>query len=231
MRKRILIVDGDRNFAKTLKYDLTESEYIIKKIFFGKECMAELRANDYDLVILDLELPDKSGLALCQSIRKESTIPIIVISAKDTDLDIILSLESGADDYLIKPFNILELKARIEAIFRRMGYSDNAAMEEEYHIGEFTINPIGRTIEIKGQEINLTGKEFDLFYILIKNAGQVFSREELLDIVWGEDHYGDGRTIDVHIRRIRRKLGRVTDESTYILTQWGVGYYFDPLRA
>jgi len=228
MGKRVLVVDGDKDFVKGLAYHLNQVGYTIFALYEGRNAVKELGNQHYDLILLELDLPDVNGLDLCKEIRKEYTVPIIILSKKSALMDQIVSLESGADDYLVKPFNIEELKVRIKVIFRRIEYSDGSKLEENLEIGDFKINTIGRTIEIHNKEINLTGKEFDLFYVLITNPGKVFTREELLELVWGEDYFGDGRTIDVHIRRIRKKLLEVVDEDIYILTKWGVGYYFEP---
>lgn len=228
MGKRILVVDGNKEFVKGLAYDLNQDGYNVFALYEGKNAVKELGNQYYNLVLLDLELPDLSGLELCQDIRKKYTVPIIILSEKSNLMDQIVAMESGADDYLVKPFNVQELRTRIKAIFRRIEYSDGSKLEENLEIGDFTINTIGRTIEINSHEINLTGKEFDLFYVLITNPGKVFTREDLLRMVWGEDYFGDGRTIDVHIRRIRKKLLEAIDEDRYIQTKWGVGYYFEP---
>lgn len=223
----ILIVDNDESFVKGLKYSLEQDEYLIETQYYGKNIIEKINKKDYDLILLDLVLPDVNGMNLCQSIRKDSQIPIIIITEKDEDINKILALEYGADDYLVKPFNILELKARIKAILRRINHRSTSLNNEIVKIGEFEINTLGRKINIKDREINLTGKEFDLFYVLISNPGKVLKREELLELVWGYAYYGDLRTVDVHIRRIRQKVERDSSNVKYILTKWGVGYYFN----
>lgn len=228
--KKVLIVDGDIGFTRSLSTELEKRNYSCKVLDEGIRVLEELE-KEYELILLDLKLPDIDGVVLCREIRKRSEIPIIVITEKQEVINKVLALDSGADDYMVKPINNLELIARINALFRRIDLAVTLDSDETVEIGDFTINKIGRTIVLNGQEINLTGKEFDLFYVLIKNAGTVFSREELLELVWGEDYYGDGRTIDVHIRRIRRKLSRVKKDQVYILTKWGVGYYFNPLEG
>ena len=227
MGTNILIVDNDESFVKGLKYSLEQDEYIIETQSHGKNIIEKINKKDYDLILLDLVLPDVNGMNLCQSIRKDSQIPIIIITEKDEDINKILALEYGADDYLVKPFNILELKARIKAILRRINHRNTSLNNEIVKIGEFEINTLGRKINIKDREINLTGKEFDLFYVLISNAGKVLKREELLELVWGYAYYGDLRTVDVHIRRIREKVEKDSSNVKYILTKWGVGYYFN----
>ncbi len=226
--KNILVVDKDRQFVKGLAYDLSQEGYKISALYDEGMALQEIDRGLYDLILLDIDTPDKNGLDICQEIREESSVPLIILSKRDNIMDQILALEYGADDYLVKPFYSQELKTRIKALFRRINLSDKNLQDENLEIGDFKINTIGRTIQIKGEEINLTGKEFDLFYILITNAGQIFTREELLELIWGDDYFGDGRTIDVHIRRIRKKLNKVVDEDIYILTKWGEGYYFEP---
>ena len=225
--RNILIVDNDKSFVKGLKYSLEQDEYLVEYDYYGKNIIEKINKINYDLILLDLVLPDTNGMNLCKSIRKDSQVPIIIITEKDEDISKILALEYGADDYLIKPFNILELKARIKAIFRRINYRNTSLNNEVVKIGEFEINTLGRKINIKDREINLTGKEFDLFYVLVSNPGRVFKREELLELVWGYAYYGDLRTVDVHIRRIREKVEKDSSNVQYILTKWGVGYYFN----
>lgn len=225
--RNILIVDNDKTFVKGLKYSLEQDEYLVEYDYYGKNIIEKINKINYDLILLDLVLPDTNGMNLCKSIRKDSQVPIIIITEKDEDINKILALEYGADDYLVKPFNILELKARIKAILRRINYRNTSLNNEVVKIGEFEINTLGRKINIKDREINLTGKEFDLFYVLVSSPGRVFKREELLELVWGYAYYGDLRTVDVHIRRIREKVEKDSSNVQYILTKWGVGYYFN----
>lgn len=224
--RNILIIDNDKSFVKGLKYSLEQDKYVIESEYYGKDIIEKINKKDYDLILLDLILPDINGMKLCQSIRKHCQIPIIIITEKDEDINKIVALEYGADDYLVKPFNTLELKARIKAIFRRIDYRNTELKNEIVKIEDFEINILGRKINIKGREISLTVKEFDLFYVLISNSGRVFKREELLKLVWGYAYYGDLRTIDVHIRRIREKIENDLNNIQYILTKWGEGYYF-----
>ncbi len=226
MTKRLLIVDGDRNFVKSVAYELNKEDYSIFALYEGKNTVRELGNQHYDLVVIDSSLPDGSGISLCKEIRKEYKMPIIIISEDSNIMSEIIALEAGADYYIVKPFKSEELKTKMKVIFRRMEYADGTKKDENLEIGDFKLNTIGRTVELHGYEISLTAKEFDLFYILITNPGQIFSREDLLKRVWGDDYFGDGRTIDVHIRRIRRKLLKVVDEDIYIETKWGEGYYF-----
>ena len=175
---------------------------------------------------MDILLPDGNGLKLCQTIREHSQVPIIILTEKKEDINKILALEYGADDYVTKPFNILELKARIKAILRRVNMKTAQIDNQTIKIDDFTINALGRKLTINGESISLTGKEFDLFYILISNPGKVFTREELLETIWGYEYFGDLRTVDVHIRRLREKIEKNSSQAEYILTKWGVGYYF-----
>lgn len=227
MEKKILIIDNDKSFVKGLKYSLEQDRYIVDVVHKGKEIINKISKKEYSLVLLDLILPDGTGLNVCKDIRRDSQVPIIIITEKDEDINKILALEYGADDYVVKPFNILELKARIKAIFRRINYKNTSFNNQVVKIDDFTINTIGRKVNIKGRDINLTGKEFDLFFVLISNAGRIFKREELLDLVWGYGYYGDYRTVDVHIRRIREKVEQDSSNNKYIMTKWGVGYYFN----
>ncbi len=227
MERKVLILDSDKSFVKGLKYSLEQDGYSIDIIYHGKDIVEKVNMNDYNLVLLDLVLPDCSGLNICQDIRKASEVPIIVITEKNEDISKILALEYGADDYVVKPFNILELKARIKAILRRVNYKSLEFNNQVVKINDFTINTVGRKVTIKDRNINLTGKEFDLFFVLISNPGKVFKREELLELVWGYAYYGDLRTVDVHIRRIREKIEKDSSDAQYIMTKWGVGYYFN----
>lgn len=227
MDTKVLILDNDKPFVQGLKYSLEQEGYIIDIMHNSKDVMEKINKNNYDLVLLDLILPDSNGLNLCQAIRGISHVPIIVITEKNEDITKILALEYGADDYIVKPFNILELKARIKAILRRVNYKSMELNNQVIKINDFTINTVGRKVTIKDRNINLTGKEFDLFYVLISNPGKVFKREELLELVWGYAYYGDLRTVDVHIRRIREKIEKDSSDVEYIMTKWGVGYYFN----
>ena len=227
METKILIIDSDKSFVKGLRYSLEQDGYNIDISSSAKHIIEKIKKNKYDLILLDLVLVDYNGLNLCREIREESQVPIIIITEKDEDINKILALEYGADDYIIKPFNILELKARIKAILRRVNYTPIGLSSQIIKIQDFTINTVGRKVNIKDRDINLTGKEFDLFYALISNPGKVFKREELLELVWGYEYYGDLRTVDVHIRRIREKIEKDSSDAEYILTKWGVGYYFN----
>ncbi|WMM23530.1 response regulator transcription factor [Tissierella sp. MB52-C2] len=227
METKILILDKDKIFVKGLKYSLEQDEYIVDTMYNTKDILEKINQNNYNLILLDLILPDSNGLTLCQTIRNSSQVPIIVITEKDEDISKLLAFEYGVDDYLVKPFNDLELKARIKAILRRVNYKALGFDSQTIQVQGFTINTLGRKVSIKGENINLTGKEFDLFYVLISNPSKVFKREELLELVWGYAYYGDLRTVDVHIRRIREKIEKDSSDAKYIMTKWGVGYYFN----
>lgn len=226
MGGKILIVDTDKTFVKGLKYSLEQDDYTIDVASLGKDVIEKINKKSFELVLLELNMPDMSGLTICQNIRNISSVPIIFLTEVNEDIKKILALEYGADDYIIKPFNILELKARMKAILRRINNKTSEANKYIIEVKDFTINTLGRKITSLDKTINLTGKEFDLLYVLASNPGKVFTREELLEKVWGYAYYGDLRTVDVHIRRIREKVEKDPKHAEYILTKWGVGYYF-----
>lgn len=226
MSTKILIVDDEKVFVKGLKYSLEQDNYAIDTAYDGYEALEKTASKQYDLIILDLMLPGIDGLEVCQKIRQDSQVPIIMLTAKGEDIDKILGLEYGADDYLTKPFNILELKARIKAILRRANMRNTKITDQVIKIDDFTINTLGRKLTVRGKEVNLTAKEFDLLLLLASNPGKVFTREELLETIWGYEYFGDLRTVDVHIRRLREKIEKDSSQAEYILTKWGVGYYF-----
>ncbi|NMA86896.1 MAG: response regulator transcription factor [Tissierellia bacterium] len=227
MDTKIIIINKDIAFAKELKHSLEEEDYEVETAYTIKEAIEKIKNEGFELVILDLILPDGNGLSLCKTIRKHSQVPIIIVSERKEDSSKIRALEYGADDYITKPFNILELKARIKAILRRVNMNTPLVDNQTIKIDDFVINTLGRKLTIKDESINLTGKEFDLFYILASNPGRVFTREELLETIWGYEHFGDLRTVDVHIRRLREKIEKSVDNTDYIHTKWGVGYYFN----
>ncbi len=227
MQSKILIIDSDKTFVMGLKYSLEQDGYTVDAVYTCKDVVEKIDNNGYDIVLMDILLPDSNGLSICQAIRNNSQIPIIIVTEKDEDINKILALEYGADDYVVKPFNILELKARIKAILRRVNYSNIELNNQVIIINDFIINTVGRKVTIEDKNVNLTGKEFDLFFVLISNPGRVFKREELLELVWGYAYYGDLRTVDVHIRRIREKIEDDSSDVRYIMTKWGVGYYFN----
>jgi DNA-binding response OmpR family regulator len=226
MAEKILVVDDEPILLKGLKFSLEQDDYQVEVAVDGLEAYEKIMNNDYDLVVLDLMLPEIDGLEVCRKVRETSMVPIIILTAKGEDSSKVLGLEYGADDYLTKPFNILELKARIKAILRRVSVSETTNATSVMVIGEFTINTLGRKVSIDGREINLTAKEFDLLLLLVINKDKVFSREELLETIWGYEYFGDVRTVDVHVRRLREKIELNSSQPEYILTKWGVGYYF-----
>jgi DNA-binding response OmpR family regulator len=226
MDSRILIVDDEPLLVKGLKYSLEQDGYLIESASDGREALNKYENQKYDLIILDLMLPEIDGLEVCQRIREKSDTPIIMLTAKGEDMNKILGLEYGADDYMTKPFNILELKARVKAILRRSATKSSNLNDQIMYVDDFIINTLGRKVIINGKEIGLTAKEFDLLILLATNPGKVFNREELLEIIWGYEYYGDLRTVDVHVRRLREKIEKDSNNYEYVLTKWGVGYYF-----
>ena len=228
MAKRILLVDDEPLMLKGLKYTLEQEGYETESALDGEEALDKYFSNPCDLILLDVMLPRMDGIQVCQRIREYSSVPIIMLTAKGDDMDKILGLEYGADDYIPKPFNILEVKARIKAILRRAGNAAPQPMEENrmIHVGSLDINLVKRTLLRHGVEVRLTAKEFDLLQLFVTNRGRVFSRKEMLESVWNYNYGGDDRTVDVHIRRLREKIEDDTNEPRYIMTKWGVGYYF-----
>jgi DNA-binding response OmpR family regulator len=226
MSNKILIVDDEPLLVKGLKYSLEQDGYSTEAAYDGKEALEKQSKEKFDMIILDLMLPEIDGLEVCQRIRERSDVPIIMLTAKGEDMNKILGLEYGADDYMIKPFNILELKARIKAILRRTNSKETKLGEQIIYVDDFIINTLGRKVTVNGKEKNLTAKEFDLLILLATNPGKVFTREELLEIIWGYEYFGDLRTVDVHVRRLREKVEKNSSNYEYILTKWGVGYYF-----
>lgn len=225
MAGKILVVDDEPILLKGLKFSLEQDDYDVDTATDGREAYSKITSNSYDLVVLDLMLPEIDGLEVCKMVREVSMVPIIILTAKGDDSSKLLGLEYGADDYLTKPFNILELKARIKVILRRVKFNDKLATSL-IEIDEFSINTLGRKVSISGKEVNLTAKEFDLLLLLVMNRDKVYSREELLETIWGYEYFGDVRTVDVHVRRLREKIETNSSQPKYILTKWGVGYYF-----
>ncbi|MDN5352942.1 MAG: hypothetical protein PWQ12_1863 [Clostridiales bacterium] len=226
MAEKILVVDDEPILLKGLKFSLEQEGYEIETSMDGKEAYDKILNNTYDAIILDLMLPSMDGLEICKKVREKSMVPILMLTAKDDDSSKVLGLEYGADDYITKPFNMLELKARIKAILRRVQLSDQGSATGVLHIGDFSINTLGRKVTVNNQQVNLTAKEFDLLLLLVMNEDKVYSREELLETIWGYEYFGDVRTVDVHIRRLREKIEVNSSQPEYILTKWGVGYYF-----
>ncbi len=227
MSKRILIVDDEKLIVKGLKFSLEQDGYEIDSAEDGGEAFELIKKNSYDVVLLDVMLPVMSGYEVCQAVREFSEVPIIMLTAKSDDLDKIMGLEYGADDYITKPFNILEVKARIKAIMRRSSKSESDPVRpKKIRFGELVLDTAARSVEIGGNEVNLTAKEYDLLELLIFNPDRVYSREELLSLIWKSDYNGDVRTVDVHVRRLREKIEKHPGEPDYVHTKWGIGYYF-----
>ena len=227
--KRIFFVEDDLSLINGLSFAIKKQGYEtdIARTYLEAEKM--WINGKYDLVILDVSLPDGSGYDLCKNIRKTSKVPIIFLTAADEETDIIMGLDIGGDDYITKPFNILELKARIKAILRRSVKKAPTETQEKKVLKarDLELSFDSRRVFISGKEVNLTAKEFDLLELLMENPGKVYSREKLLDTVWGYDYPGDVRTVDVHVRRLREKIEVNPSEPKYIFTKWGVGYYFN----
>lgn len=223
---RILVVDDEKLLVKGIKFNLENEGYEVVTGSDGVEAVELASAGDIDLIVLDLMMPRLDGLEACQRIREFSDVPIIMLTAKAGDMDKLLGFEHGADDYLTKPFNILELKARIRALLKRSGARTAAAPENTLQYGNIRIDRDARAAFNDGVSVELTAKEFDLVELLMRNPNRVYSRESLLDAIWGYDSSSDIRTVDQHIRRLREKLERTPAQPEHILTKWGVGYYF-----
>ena len=226
MPKKILLVDDEPLMLKGLKYSLEQEGYETLTAMDGEEALNVFSANQVDLVLLDVMLPKMDGIQVCQRIREQSNVPIIMLTAKGEDMDKILGLEYGADDYMTKPFNILEVKARIKTILRRVSAGGQLQEARILRVHDMEVNLIKRSVTLGGNDIKLTAKEFDLLQMFVTNRGTVFSREQMLETVWKYDYVGDARTVDVHIRRLREKIERDTSNPEFIFTKWGVGYYF-----
>ena len=223
---KILVVDDEKLLVKGIKFNLENEGYQVGVCYDGEAAVEAVRTGEYDLVVLDLMMPKLDGLGACMQIRTFSTIPILMLTARSEDTDKLIGFEYGADDYLTKPFNILELKARIRALLRRSGLQGGGRGDARLTIGHISIDAERRMAYKDGQPVELTVKEFDLVELLMRNPGKVYSRENLLNLVWGYEYQGDIRTVDVHIRRLREKLEIQPAEPAYIITKWGVGYYF-----
>lgn len=224
---KILVVDDEQLLVKGIKFNFENEGYSVVGCYDGEAAVHLAREDSFDLIILDLMMPKKDGLQACQEIRSFSTVPIIMLTARSENADLLMGFESGADDYLTKPFNILELKARVRALLRRASLAAPAVPErgELLRRGHICID-VSLHAAYKGSEpVELTMKEFDLMLFLLRNPGKVYSRENLLDLVWGYQYQGDTRTVDVHIRRLREKLENDPAHPEYIITKWGVGYY------
>lgn len=225
--KKVLVVDDEKSIVKGIKFSLEQDDMQVDVAYDGEEAFEMAKASSYDIILLDIMLPGYTGLEVCQMIREFSDVPIVMLTAKGDDMDKILGLEYGADDYITKPFNILEVKARIKAILRRN--TKNVSDKEDAKVIEakgLKIDVESRRVYIEGKEVNLTAKEFDLIYLLVSNPNKVYSRDQLLQTIWGPSYPGDARTVDVHVRRLREKVETTPAEPKYIHTKWGVGYYF-----
>lgn len=226
MGKKVLVVDDEKLIVKGIRFSLEQEGMEVSTAFDGEEALEKVRNQEFDIILLDIMLPRLTGLEVCQQIREFSNVPIIMLTAKGEDMDKIMGLEYGADDYITKPFNILEVKARIKAIMRRTGSKRKREEERIIEAGQLKLDIDGRRLYIAGKEVNLTSKEFDVLELLVVNANHVYSREKLLKLVWGAEYPGDVRTVDVHIRRLREKIETNPSEPEFVHTKWGVGYYF-----
>lgn len=225
--KKVLVVDDEKSIVKGIKFSLEQDDMQVDVAYDGEEALSKAKQNSYDMILLDIMLPGFTGLEVCQMIREFSDVPIIMLTAKGEDMDKILGLEYGADDYITKPFNILEVKARIKAILRRNTKSGKEKAETTMiEKRGLKIDYDSRRVYIEDKEVNLTAKEFDLVYLLVTNPNKVYSREQLLKTIWGASYPGDARTVDVHVRRLREKVETTPADPKYIHTKWGVGYYF-----
>lgn len=225
---KILVVDDEKLLVKGIKFNLENEGYEVDTAYDGEAALNLAKTNDYDLLILDIMMPKLSGVEVCMRVREFSTVPIIMLTAKSEDSDKLVGFESGADDYVTKPFNILELKARIRALLRRSAINDQRDESNKLQFRDITVDTDRRTVEKDGKYVELTSKEFDILELLIKNPGRVYSRENLLNIIWGYDYQGDIRTVDVHVHRLRDKLESDPSAPDLIATKWGVGYYIKP---
>lgn len=229
MAARVLVVDDEKTIVKGIKYSLSRDGYEVDCAYDGEEAVEKARNNPYSIILLDVMLPKMDGFEVLQQIREFSKVPVIMLTAKGEDMDKILGLDYGADDYVTKPFNILEVKARIKAILRRAGASNRSDGADESHMitsGDLRMDLENRRVSVGSREINLTSKEFELLELLATHPGKVYSRAMLLQLIWGKDYPGDVRTVDVHIRRLREKIEPNASEPVYVQTKWGVGYYF-----
>ena len=227
MAKKVLVVDDEKLIVKGIRFSLVQDGMVVDCAYDGEEALKMATDHEYDMILLDVMLPKMDGFEVCQRIREFSNMPIVMLTAKGDDMDKILGLEYGADDYITKPFNILEVKARIKAIMRRT----NAGQAKEKNgkvieSGDLRLDCESRRAFVMNKEVNLTAKEFDLLELLVNNPNKIYSRENLLNLVWGYEYPGDVRTVDVHVRRLREKIENNPSEPKYVHTKWGVGYYY-----
>ncbi len=228
MGQKVLVVDDEKLIVKGIRFSLEQDGMEVDCAYDGEEALEMIQNHEYDIILLDVMLPKLTGFEVCQQLREFSSVPVVMLTAKGDDMDKILGLDYGADDYITKPFNILEVKARIKAIMRRT--RKKAPEKESRRVvdkGEFHLDCESQRLNIAGREINLTAKEFDLLELMALNPNKVYSRDHLLNAVWGYDYPGDVRTVDVHIRRLREKIEQKPSEPKYVHTKWGVGYYFN----
>ena len=226
MAYRVLVVDDEKLIVKGIKLSLENDDMEVTCAYDGESAVALAREKEFDIILLDLMLPKLSGFDVCKQIREFSDTPIIMLTAKSDDMDKILGLEFGADDYVTKPFNILEVKARIKAIVRRNAKKKKAENDRRLKVGELLLDLDSHRVFVSGKEVNLTAKEYDLLELLLSNPGKVYNREQLLSIVWGFEYPGDVRTVDVHVRRLREKIEANPSDPKYVFTKWGVGYFY-----
>ena len=227
MAKKVLVVDDEKLIVKGIRFSLEQDGMEVTCAYDGEEALRLAQENKFDMILLDIMLPKMDGFEVCQAIREFSNMPIVMLTAKGDDMDKILGLEYGSDDYITKPFNILEVKARIKAIMRRTAASEpKEANSKVIESGDLKLDCESRRLFVQGREINLTAKEFDLLELLVMNPNKVYSRENLLNLVWGYEYPGDVRTVDVHVRRLREKIEPNPSEPKYVHTKWGVGYFY-----
>ena len=225
--KKVLVVDDEKLIVKGIRFSLEQEGMEVDAAYDGEEALEMARNKEYDIILLDVMLPKLGGFEVCQQIREFSKVPIMMLTAKGEDIDKIMGLEYGADDYITKPFNILEVKARMKAIMRRTSHKEEKIQDEDViENGDVRLEKSSRGCYIQGKEMNLTAKEYELLELLVLNPNKVYSREKLLNLVWGEDYPGDVRTVAVHIRRLREKIEKNPSEPKYVHTKWGVGYYY-----
>ena len=223
---KILIVDDERVLVKGIKFNLEHEGYQVQDAYDGEEAVELAREGGFDLIILDVMMPKIDGLQACMRIREFSNVPIIMLTAKGEDSDKLMGFDCGADDYMTKPFNILELKARVKALLKRASGSGRQEKSEEITVGALTLDQREHVVRRGETRVELTAKEYDLLELLMKHPRRVYSREVLMNVVWGYEYQGDFRTVDVHVRRLREKIEENPAQPEYILTKWGVGYYF-----
>lgn len=219
----ILVVDDEKLIVKGLRFSLVSDGHEVDTAYDGLEAVEKIKNNEYDIVLLDIMLPELNGYEVCQQVREFSDVPIIMLTAKGEEMDKILGLDYGADDYIVKPFNVLEVKARIKAILRRN--NKNKGSKVITYEG-LEINLENHRVKIDGKDVGLTTKEYDILILLISNPNKIYTRDQLLDIIWGETYTGDVRTVDVHVRRLREKIENNPGNPKYVYTKWGEGYYF-----